>query len=102
MMHEPKFSCWKCHNELVFEVKMGFRDNCPHCAADLHVCRNCHLYDPGAHNSCRETTADYVPDKEKFNFCGHFKFIDGLRGGNEEVDKAKAALEALFKKKRSQ
>jgi hypothetical protein len=97
---DPKFFCYRCNHELVFEVKMGFRETCPHCASDLHVCKNCQLYDPGAHNSCRESTSDYVPDKEKANFCGYFKFVEGLREGNAQVDKAKAALEALFKKKK--
>ncbi len=97
---DPTFFCWKCNNELVFDVKMGFRDSCPHCMADLHCCKNCQLYDPGAHNSCRETTTDYTPDKEKANFCGFFKFIEGGREGNDQVAKAKLALEALFKKKK--
>ncbi|MEW5854427.1 MAG: hypothetical protein AB2A00_36970 [Myxococcota bacterium] len=97
---DPQYYCWKCNNQLVFDVKMGYRDTCPHCATDLHSCRNCQLYDPGAHNSCKESTSDYVPDKEKFNFCGFFKLIDGQREGNAQVDKAKAALEALFKKKK--
>ena len=96
---DPKYFCWHCNNELVFEVKMGHRDNCPHCASDLHCCKNCQLYDPGAHNSCREPTSDYVPDKEKFNFCGWFKFIVGPREGAGKVDEAKAKLDALFKRK---
>lgn len=96
---DPKFYCYKCNNELVFEVKMGFRETCHHCAADLHVCKNCQLYDPGSHNSCRESQSDYVPDKEKANFCGYFKMVEGAREENKEVAKAKSALEALFKKK---
>jgi hypothetical protein len=96
---EPKFFCHKCNNELVFDVKMGFRETCHHCAADLHVCKNCQLYDPGAHNGCRESQTDYTPDKEKANFCGYFKFVEGAREANKDVQKAKAALDALFKKK---
>lgn len=96
---DPTFFCHKCSNQLVFEVKMGHRDTCPHCAADLHCCLNCQLYDPGAHNSCSEIMSDYVPDTEKFNFCGYFKFIEGEREGGGKIDDAKAALDALFKKK---
>lgn len=96
---DPTFYCHKCNNEHVFEVKLGFRETCQHCAADLHCCKNCQLYDPGSHNSCRESTSDYVPDKEKANFCGYFNFIEGAREENKEVAKAKAALDALFKKK---
>ena len=96
---DPTYFCYACHNELFFEVKMGFRDNCPHCAADLHCCKNCQFYDTGAHNNCREPTSDYVPDDEKFNFCGFFQFIEGEREGAGQVDEAKAKLEALFAKK---
>ena len=33
-VEEKKHFCHKCKNELVFEVKMGRRDQCPHCGAD--------------------------------------------------------------------
>ena len=96
---DPTFFCHECRNELVFEVKMGQRDSCPHCAADLHCCHNCQLHDRGAHNECSEIMSDYVPDKAKFNFCGYFKFIVGEREGRGQVDEAKAKLEALIAKK---
>ena len=73
-------------------------DTCPHCAVDLHVCKNCEYYDPGAHNQCTETISEYVSDRERANHCTHFKFKDGER---EKADKVSAMskLDALFAKK---
>ena len=56
--------CWTCGNELYFPVKVGIKvgrqDSCPHCGSDLKVCKNCKNYDPGVHNMCRETTAEFI------------------------------------------
>ena len=52
---------------------MGRRDECPHCGADVHVCRNCRFYDATAYNECREPVAERVIDKERANFCPEFK-----------------------------
>lgn len=97
------YFCWTCGNEQVFDVKVGVkvgrRDSCPHCAADLHVCKNCRLYDPNIHNMCREPEANFIRDREVANFCAHFDFADRDAAPlQENVDKAKARLEDLFKK----
>ncbi len=90
--------CFSCRNTNEMEDKVRRADTCIHCGADLRVCKNCVYYDPGAHNECRETISEYVPDKERSNFCGMFKPFTGEREAGEDVDAAKAALEALFKK----
>jgi len=89
--------CHSCNGPVEFEGRLGFRESCHHCEADLHCCLNCELYDPGAHNSCREPVTEYVPDKEKRNFCGWFKFVGGERGEEEEKAAALSKLDALFK-----
>ena len=96
------FFCWSCGNEQVFDVKVGVkvgrRDACPHCGADLHVCKNCRLYDPAIHNMCRETQAEFIRDREVANFCSHFDMAARDAAPREaSVDAAKAKLEALFK-----
>lgn len=96
------YYCWACGNEQYFDVKVGVkvgrRDSCPHCGADLKCCKNCRLYDPNVHNQCLESTAEFIRDREAANFCSHFDFrdADGPRQ-NEDVDAAKAKLEDLFK-----
>jgi len=96
------YYCWDCANEQIFDVKVGVKvgrlDSCPHCGADLHVCKNCELYDPNIHNDCREPEAAYVRDRERSNFCAQFNFrSDDGPPTKANVDAAKAKLDALFK-----
>ncbi|MBM66251.1 MAG: hypothetical protein CMH55_08470 [Myxococcales bacterium] len=90
--------CHSCRGPVDFDGRLGFRESCQHCEADLHCCLNCELYDPGAHNSCREPVTEYVPDKEKRNFCGWFSFVGGERNEEDEKAAALSKLDALFKK----
>ncbi|MFO0627780.1 MAG: hypothetical protein U0325_19380 [Polyangiales bacterium] len=99
-VEEKKHFCHKCKNELVFEVKMQRRDNCPHCGADLQVCKNCEYWDPGAHNQCREKITEFIPDREQANFCTFFLFKNGEPGTNQPELQAKAKLAALFAPKK--
>jgi hypothetical protein len=41
---------------------------------------------------------EYVPDREKANFCASFEIRSGPLGATEDVVTAKSKLEALFKK----
>ncbi len=67
--------CHKCGTEWIAEKKRpGFKDFCASCSAYLHSCKNCHFYDPSAHNSCRIGTTEFVPDKSRGNFCDEFEF----------------------------
>ncbi|MBI5489409.1 MAG: hypothetical protein HY905_18900 [Deltaproteobacteria bacterium] len=94
---EKTYFCHKCSGKLEFEVKMMRTDVCPHCAADMHVCKNCEYWDPGEHNQCREKIAEYVADRERTNYCSYFTFKSGER---TKLDKAavRQKLDALFKK----
>jgi hypothetical protein len=95
--------CWTCRNELYFDVKVGVvvgrHDGCPHCGADLKVCKNCRNHDPDVHNQCTEPTAEFIRDRERANFCAHFVFRAGDAPGKTDgaAEAAKAKLEALFK-----
>lgn len=94
-----KCLCFSCQKEMTFaDAKISLREECPHCGADAHVCKNCQFYDPKAYNECREPSADRVKEKERANFCDYFVLN---QDGKAQVDKAaalKAAAEALFKK----
>ena len=91
-----KLVCFSCQKEVSVSDRIGRRDECD-CGADQHVCKNCGLYDVASYNSCRESSADVVQDKERSNFCDFFE-----PGGVVEVKNKKedllAAAEALFKK----
>ncbi len=86
--------CWKCHKETNIQKPVR-GDECPLCHADLHVCKACEFYESGAHNDCRETSADFVSDKERSNFCDYFRASTKITAGAGGVDKATAAKDAF-------
>jgi hypothetical protein len=93
--------CFSCNaaSDTAAGERVGFRDVCDACDADLHVCRNCTLHDPAAHNECREPNAERVGDRERANRCEYFAPSD--RGGGKAAKAAadaKSRLEGLFKK----
>jgi hypothetical protein len=97
---EKHFFCHACKREIVFEVKMQRADQCPHCAADLHCCKNCEYWDPGAYNQCKEHIAEYIPDRDAANRCTFFTFRSGAPEDTKTaMDSSKAKLDLLFKKK---
>ncbi|HVN96043.1 MAG TPA: hypothetical protein VMT62_06410 [Syntrophorhabdaceae bacterium] len=85
--------CYKCKAEIESE-KISFREECPVCGSDLHVCLNCSFYDTGKANSCREDQADYVKEKEKANYCDYFRFTDlsAKQSARDEAEKLWASL----------
>ena len=86
--------CWKCHKEINIEKPVR-GDECPFCHADLHVCKACEFYESGAHNDCRESSAELVGDKERGNFCDDFRASKKTVAGGCGVDKAAAARDAF-------
>lgn len=90
--------CIFCQQEVVFEVKIGRLEECPHCHRDIHACVQCRHYDRAAHNRCREPQAEWVPDKECANFCGYFEFGRDDAGERAAQHKALNDLDALFRK----
>jgi hypothetical protein len=96
------YFCHSCGNEQIFEVKVGVkvgrRDTCVHCGADLHCCKNCRLHDPTLHNQCREPEAAFIRDRAEANFCMHFDFKDASEFKSDtSAQDAKKKLDALFK-----
>ena len=99
-VEEKRHFCHKCKNELKFEVKLQRADTCPHCGVDLQCCKNCEYWDISAHNQCKEHIAEYIPEREKANFCTFFTFKDGVpEDTSGRIASSKAKLDALFKKK---
>jgi hypothetical protein len=65
--------CWSCKKEVEVPEKVGRKETCPNCEADLKCCYNCRLYDKDAYHQCREPQAEWVRYKEKGNFCEYFE-----------------------------
>jgi len=97
------FSCWKCGETIEVTAaasRVGTRDACPRCDADLHSCRNCRFYDHTKHNQCAETQAEWVRDKEASNYCDYFSPNPILRAGKRSLspaENAKKKFDSLFK-----
>lgn len=96
-MAEIKFNCFECSKELSFVDHVGFRDECDHCGADVHCCKNCRFHDPKSYNECRETSADPVREKDRANYCEYYSGAGGAENENNK-DALRLAAEALFKK----
>ena len=91
--------CFSCKKEIsVLDGKVSYREECLHCRADAHVCKNCHFYDTRAYNECRESSAERVVEKERANLCDYFQPRQGGLSAEDPAAKARAAAEALFKK----
>jgi hypothetical protein len=93
--------CYKCQKEIqtVPGVPVGRREDCPHCGSDVHACMNCTHYDKTAYNECKESSADFVKEKDRSNFCDYFTPSDRKAGAGKTKDDLLSAAEALFKKK---
>lgn len=90
--------CFSCRTKNSYRDRVGRRDECLQCRADLHCCKNCRFYDSTAYNQCRETSADVVREKEESNFCDFYEPGSGPHQKNER-DNLLAQAEALFGKK---
>jgi hypothetical protein len=92
--------CFACGAavDLASGERIGFRDECPRCRADLHACRNCAHHDPAAYNECREPNAERVADRERANRCDWFAPRAGPAPGVARAPASRAQLDSLFKK----
>jgi hypothetical protein len=93
--------CFRCVTEIALagDRKVGRKEECPKCGADLHVCKNCIHFDVKAYNECRESSADRVLDKDKSNFCDYFSPTENKPGSPalSRTGSAKKKLDDLFK-----
>lgn len=95
-LEEPRYACYNCKEELVFDVKIGRRDMCPNCGAYLHACFNCKHWDANVHNQCHENQGEFIRDRAEGNFCLYFTFRAIGEDRSAEVHEARSKLDALF------
>jgi len=93
-------TCAGCGSDLPRPERVGRRDRCPRCGADLRCCRQCRFYDPALADQCREPQAERVGDKSAANFCDFFALADAAaaRPSAEPSTSAREALERLFRR----
>jgi hypothetical protein len=90
--------CWKCGEAIAPDRRVGFRELCEACGAELHSCRNCRFYKPGAYRDCMETIDEAVIDKERMNFCEYFRPSgrSAKGSGGDKADAARSDFDSLF------
>jgi len=90
--------CPFCAAQLSVSGRIPLKEECPKCTRDLHCCRACKHYDPALNNSCRETQAEWIADKDRPNFCDFFYLAERpvKLKGKEDLT---AKWDQLFKKK---
>ncbi len=92
-------NCYKCATTLIIDIKhsVARSEECPKCYSNVRCCRMCENFETSAYNECREPTADRILEKEKANFCDHYKIGTGDTYKDQKCD-LKSAAESLFKK----
>ena len=99
-------NCWSCAGAipLLAGQRVAMRETCPHCDADLHVCRNCRHFDPGSHHECRENQAEWVRTKDRSNHCDYFSPVTVVNAtgpraqGRATAEDARSKFDSLFKR----
>jgi len=93
--------CQFCGAPVTVSDPIPRESSCEGCRHDYRSCRQCRHYDPALNNSCRETEAELVEDKERRNFCEFFDFNTApFRAASRDTNReaqARAKLEGLFK-----
>lgn len=92
-------TCHSCGHRNEFAAPVGRRDVCAQCEAELRCCLQCRFFDEASGSSCREPQAEVPRERDRANFCDFF--APGAPGAKapSAADQAKAAFDALFKKK---
>jgi hypothetical protein len=94
--------CHKCLAEWTGFSQPGTRENCAKCGEDLHVCRNCRLFNEHKPNQCMVET-DPVLNKERANYCEEFEFADrplpAKKDPSSSSTNTREQWDRLFKKK---
>ena len=91
------FTCWKCGGALQeLLLPLPRHEECPHCRAQLHVCRMCVYFDTAAPQQCREPVAEKVSDKQRANFCGYFQINPQAYTDPSDQAADSQQLDALF------
>ena len=56
----------------VLPVATAALEQCPHCRAPIHACRQCAHFDPGRRFECAEPVPERLADKNARNECAAF------------------------------
>ena len=81
---------------------ISLEDQCPKCHSDLHTCKNCVSFDPGARFQCRKPVTQRIAKKDMRNECELFeprKTVEReTTAATVESRDPRSAFDQLFKK----
>jgi hypothetical protein len=94
--------CNLCGTQIRIEVNgINVGDQCPQCGSDLHTCKNCVSFDPGARFQCRKPVTERIAKKDIRNECEVFeprKTIEReTSSAAPEAKDPRSAFDKLFK-----
>ncbi len=98
MAFREKVRCAACGATLQAGITIDSR--CPKCSADLHTCRQCASFDPGARFECTKPIPARITKKQARNTCELFAprtVVERETSSTGPID-ARQAFENLFKK----
>ncbi len=98
MAFQKKVRCSACGASLEAQITIDSR--CPKCGADLHTCRQCTSFDPGARFECRKPISARIVNKQARNSCELFapRTVVERETSSSGPTNARQAFENLFKK----
>jgi hypothetical protein len=94
--------CNLCGTQVKIELGgIALDSQCPKCHSDLHTCKNCISFDPGARFQCRKPVTERIPKKDQRNECASFeprKTIEReTTTASVETKDPRSAFDKLFK-----
>jgi len=98
MAFGEKVRCATCG--AVIQASIGNDSACPKCSSDLHTCRQCTSFDPGARLECRKPITTRITNKQARNTCELFAprtVVERETSSGRPTD-ARQAFSNLFKK----
>ncbi len=98
MAFGEKVKCSAC--AATVQANVSFEATCPKCKADLHTCRQCTFFDPGARFECRKPITVKIVNKGGRNSCELFAartVVERETSSGKPTD-ARQAFANLFKK----
>jgi hypothetical protein len=95
--------CALCGAQINLDIgAIAFDAQCPKCHSDLHTCKNCLHFDPGARFQCRKPITERIAKKDVRNQCELFqprKIIEReTTTVSANLKDPRAAFDQLFKK----
>jgi len=90
--------CAACGAKVATSINAA--SSCSNCKADLHTCKQCSYFDPGARFECNKTITARIVDKNARNICELFeaRAVVERQTSSGAPTSARAAFDRLFKR----